>query len=225
VPVLVSSLVVIFAVVEVLILPFVAQHFLWQEPLVAAAWMGLAIKTDGAAVAGGGITEALIMAKAAAEGVNYQPGWILGTTTTVKVFIDIFIGIWAFVLGYIWTNHINPRQPGERAKVAEIWQRFPKFILGFVVTFLVGLVLALAAPSDVAAKLPAAIGEANTYRVIFFVLTFFSIGILSNFKKLWQEGIAKLAAVYLVSLFGFVIWVGLLISWLFFSGIKPPLAS
>jgi hypothetical protein len=27
------------------------------------------------------------------------------------------------------------------------------------------------------------------------------------------------------SLFGFVIWVGLLISWLFFSGFKPPLAS
>jgi uncharacterized membrane protein YadS len=129
------------------------------------------------------------------------------------------------VLGYIWTNHINPTQPGERARPAEIWQRFPKFILGFVVTFLVGLVLALGAPSDVAAKLPAAIGESNTYRVIFFVLTFFSIGILSNFKKLWQEGIGRLAVVYLVSLFGFVIWVGLLISWLFFSGIKPPLAS
>jgi len=28
-----------------------------------------------------------------------------------------------------------------------------------------------------------------------------------------------------VSLFGFVIWVGLLISWLFFAGIKPPLAG
>jgi len=28
-----------------------------------------------------------------------------------------------------------------------------------------------------------------------------------------------------VTLFGFVIWVGLLISWLFFHGIKPPLAS
>src|SRR5438876_4667250 len=122
VPVLVSSLVVIFAVVEVLILPFLAQAFLAHQPLVAGAWMGLAIKTDGAAVAGGGITEALIMAKAAAEGVTYQPGWILGTTTTVKVFIDIFIGIWAFVLGYIWTNHINPTQPGERAKVGEIWQ-------------------------------------------------------------------------------------------------------
>ena len=215
VPVLVSSLVVIFAVVEVLILPFLAQTFLWHEPLVAGAWIGLAVKTDGAAVAGGGITEALILAKNAAAGIRYQPGWVLGTTATVKVFIDIFIGIWAFILGYIWTNHINPTNK-DKAKASEIWQRFPKFILGFVVTFLVGLYLALGTPADIAAKVPAAIGEANTFRVIFFILTFFSIGVLSNFRTLWQEGIGKLAAVYVVSLFGFVIWVGLLISWLFF---------
>ena len=118
VPVLVSSLVVIFAVVEVLILPFVAQAFLAHEPLVAGAWMGLAVKTDGAAVAAGGITESLILAKNAAEGINYQPGWILGTAATIKVFIDIFIGIWAFVLGYIWTNHINVTQRQDKAKVA-----------------------------------------------------------------------------------------------------------
>ena len=225
VPILVSSLVVVFAVVEVLILPFLAQTFLAHEPLVAGAWIGLAIKTDGAAVAGGGITESLILAKNAAEGVRYQPGWILGTTATVKVFIDIFIGIWAFILGYIWTNHINATRPGERAKIVEIWQRFPKFILGFLITFAVGLYIALAAPANVVAKLPTAIGEANTFRVIFFILTFFSIGVLSNFRKLWQDGFGKLVTVYAVSLFGFVIWVGLLISWLFFAGVKPPLAG
>jgi uncharacterized membrane protein YadS len=223
VPVIVSSLVVIFAVVEVLILPFLAQTFLWQEPMVAGAWMGLAVKTDGAAVAAGGITEALIQARSAAAGVHYQAGWILGVTAAVKVFIDIFIGIWAFLLGYIWTRHINPSQ--DRAQFKEIWQRFPKFIIGFVLTFAVALTLALAAPSEISTRLPAAIGEANTFRVIFFILTFFSIGVLSNFRKLWQEGIGKLAAVYLVSLFGFVIWVGLIISWLFFAGVKPPLAS
>ncbi|MFX6234630.1 hypothetical protein ABTF60_19550, partial [Acinetobacter baumannii] len=68
---------------------------------MAAAWIGLAVKTDGAAVAGGGITEALILSKAAAEGIRYQPGWILGTTAAVKIFIDVFIGIWAFILTYI----------------------------------------------------------------------------------------------------------------------------
>src|SRR5271170_2702434 len=135
VPVLVSSLVVIFAVVEVLILPFLAQTFLAHEPLVAGAWMGLAVKTDGAAVAGGGITESLIMAKAAAEGINYQPGWMLSVTATVKVFIDIFIGVWAFILAYIWTNYVNPRPSADKAKAIEIWRRFPKFILGFVATF------------------------------------------------------------------------------------------
>jgi uncharacterized membrane protein YadS len=225
VPVMVSSLVVIFAVVEVLILPFLAQTFLWQEPMVAGAWMGLAIKTDGAAVAGGGITEALILAKSAAEGVHYQPGWILGVTATIKVFIDIFIGIWAFVLGYIWTNHINPTRDDDKARAWEIWQRFPKFIIGFVVTFLAGLYLALGTAPEMAAKVPAQIGEANTFRVIFFILTFFCIGLISNFKKLWQEGIGRLAAVYLISLFGFVIWVGVIISWLFFAGVRPPLAS
>jgi hypothetical protein len=215
--------VVVFAVVEVLILPFLAQTFLWHEPLVAGAWIGLAVKTDGAAVAGGGITEALIMAKAAAEGIKYQPGWILATTATVKVFIDIFIGVWAFILGYIWTNHID--KGPDKAKPSEIWERFPKFILGFIVVFAISLWLALGTTPDIAKALPTAAGEANVFRVIFFILTFFSIGLLSNFRDLWQEGIGKLAAVYIVSLFGFVIWVGLLISWIFFAGVHPPLAS
>src|SRR5258708_38221075 len=87
IPVLVSSLVVIFAVVEVLVLPFLAQTFLWQEPVVAGAWIGPALKTDGAAVARGGITEALILAQNAAEGLHYQPGWMLGTPPTRQAFI------------------------------------------------------------------------------------------------------------------------------------------
>src|ERR1700691_4850415 len=57
VPILVSSLVVIFAVVEVLILPFLAQTFLWQEPLVAGAWVGLCIKNAGGAGGRRGLTE------------------------------------------------------------------------------------------------------------------------------------------------------------------------
>ena len=64
VPVMVSSLVVIFSVVELLFLPFVAQHFLYHQPLVAGAWMALSVKTDGAAVASGAIADALIRAKA-----------------------------------------------------------------------------------------------------------------------------------------------------------------
>jgi len=221
VPIMVASLVVIFSVVELLILPFAAQTFLSHEPMVAGAWMGLAVKTDGAAVASGGITESLILANAAAQGMNFQKGWILGTTTTVKVFIDVFIGIWAFILAYIWTTRIEVRG-GEKARASEIWERFPKFIIGYVLTFVVILVMALGATPELTAKLKSAMGEANTFRGIFFVMTFFTIGVMSNFKKLWEEGIGRLAAVYLLCLFGFVIWVGLVISFIFFAGVQPP---
>ncbi|MGE5097669.1 MAG: putative sulfate exporter family transporter [Betaproteobacteria bacterium] len=224
VAIMVSSLVVVFAVVELLFLPFLAQTYLWDQPLVAGAWMALSVKTDGAAVASGAITESLIYAKAAADGVNYAKGWILGTSATVKVFIDIFIGIWAFVLAYIWTTKIEVRS-GDKARAGEIWLRFPKFIIGYVVTFLLILGLAMGATPELMGKIKSAMGEANTFRGIFFVLTFFTIGIMSNFRKLWEEGIGKLAAVYVVCLFGFIIWVGLVISWLFFVGVKPPVVA
>jgi len=54
------------------------------------------------------------------------------------------------------------------------------------------------------------------------VMTFFSIGLVSNFGKLREEGIGRLAAVYVVSLFGFILWIGLAISWIFFHGVHPP---
>jgi uncharacterized membrane protein YadS len=223
VPVMVSSLVVIFAVVEMLLLPFLAQTFLYNEPMVAGAWMGLAVKTDGAAVTSGAVADALIRAKMlAATGIRYQPGWVMGVATTVKVFIDVFIGIWAFVLAWIWSVKIEPR-PGDKVKAGEMWQRFPKFILGYVTTFLVILIIGLCVPSLIP-KAKAAMAQANVFRGIFFVMTFFTIGVLSNFRKLWEEGIGKLALVYVLCLFGFIIWIGLLISWLFFHGVKPPLA-
>ncbi len=94
-----------------------------------------------------------------------------------------------------------------------------------MLTFLVALITAVVASPATAKALTPSIGEANVFRVIFFILTFFSIGVMSDFRKLWEDGIGKLAAVYLLSLFGFVIWVGLFISWIFFGGVHPPLAG
>lgn len=68
---MVSSLVVIFALVELLLLPFLAQQFLWNEPLVTGAWMGLAVKTDGAATVNDAVVDALVIARAAENGVFF----------------------------------------------------------------------------------------------------------------------------------------------------------
>lgn len=279
VPIMVSSLIVIFVAVEMVILPFIAQAFLYHDPLVAGAWMGLAVKSDGGAVASGAITDALIRAKALnAEGIKYAEGWITMTTTTVKMFIDIFIGIWAFILAVLWCSKIECKA-GQKVRAIEIWHRFPKFVLGYAGTFFLLLLLCwpasrtagvvkakvadlnkevgaittqIAATADDAEKAAleqrltqlktqiadlqstaaapektlktakASTAEGNVFRVLFFVLTFFSIGLVSNFKKLKQEGIGRLAAVYVICLFGFVIWIGLAISWLFFHGVLPP---
>jgi uncharacterized membrane protein YadS len=224
VPIMVSSLVVVFTCVEMLVLPFVAQWMLHSEPMVAGGWMGLAVKSDGGAIASGAITDALIRAKAlAVDGINYQEGWVVMVTTTVKIFIDVFIGLWSFVLAYIWCSRFECK-PGERMKLADVWKRFPRFVIGYVLTFL--LLLLICGNSPAGMKLgKTMVGALGSFRLIFFILTFFTIGVVSNFKKLWEEGIGRLAAVYVVCLFGFIIWVGLFISWLFFHGVKPPLAG
>ena len=224
VPVMISSLVVIFAVVELLILPALATEVLHTQPMVAGAWMGLAVKTDGAAVASGAITDALIRGKAAATGINWQEGWMLMASTTTKLFIDMFIGIWAFVLAVIWTTVIE-RKPGEKAVGAiEIWNRFPKFVIGYFLAFLIMLGIGLSSPALLKSA-TAATGESEVFRVLFFVLTFFSIGLISDFRKLWAEGIGKMAVVYAVCLFGFILWIGLAISFIFFNGLTPPLVK
>jgi uncharacterized membrane protein YadS len=218
VPIMVSSLVVVFAVVELLILPFAAAHYLAHQPLVAGAWMGLAVKTDGAAVAAGAIADGRIAAM-----MGFEKGWIMNIAATVKVFIDIFIGIWAFILAWVWSAKIERRE-GEKVGAGQIWQRFPKFVLGYIATLAVVLAIGWLAPGTVN-KVKSAMGQANVFRSIFFVLTFFTIGLLSNFRKLWEQGIGKLALVYVISLFGYIIWIGLAISFLFFHGMLPPIAK
>ncbi len=121
----------------------------------------------------------------------------------------------------MWVYGIH-QKPRETVAAGEMWRRFPKFVLGYLATFAILLGLALWAPERLGA-LKLATAESNVFRVLFFVMTFFSIGLVSNVRQLWQEGIGRLAAVYAVSLFGFIIWIGLAISWIFFHGVRPPI--
>ena len=241
--------------------------------------MGLAVKSDGGAIASGAITDALIRAQALdMAGISYAEGWVTMTATTVKMFIDIFIGVWAFILAYIWCAKIDVK-PGQKVDAAEIWHRFPKFVIGYVMTFVILVMMCwpsakvmgpaekeaaelkaaaisietkikattdttvlaglktemesikgkqkvvnetMKEPKSFLSKAKSSSNQGDVFRGLFFLLCFFTIGLVSNFKKLMEEGLGKLAAVYCISLFGFIIWVGLVISWLFFHGVKPP---
>lgn len=103
----------------------------------------------------------------------------------------------------------------------EIWERFPKFIIGFVLVLVVIFAAGWLQPGIVdAAK--AGAGQANLLRAVFFGLCFFSIGLVTNVRKLWKSGLGRVIGVYAVALVGFIIWVGLFISYIFYHGIVPP---
>ncbi len=130
VPVILSAVIIVFVAVELLFLPWLAQSFLYQEPMVAGAWMGLAVKSDGGAVASGAITDSLIRARAMTDlGIKWEEGWMLMAATTTKVFIDVFIGVWAFILAIVWSVfRIDKGGAGkatQKVSVREIWIGFP----------------------------------------------------------------------------------------------------
>ena len=101
--------------------------------------------------------------------------------------------------------------------------RFPRFVLGYLMTFVIMLVICVNVEWQPLGK--SVISTLGPLRTIFFTLTFFTIGMVSNFHKLMEEGIGRLAIVYVVCLFGFIIWLGLFISWLFFHGMTPPVIA
>jgi uncharacterized membrane protein YadS len=223
---LLSSVIIIFSVLELQILPWFAQTFLYREPFVAGAWIGLAIKTDGGVIGAGGLTDSLVTAKAWTDlGISWTRGWVLMTAITTRVFIDSFVGVWTFIVAVLWSLY---RLDGTGAVVRttvsprEIWERFPKFIIGFTLTFLVILLIGLANPQTVKAAQTGS-GHANAVRTLFFGLCFFSVGLAADIRKVLGKGIGRVMAVYGFCVFGFIIWIGLFICWVFYHGVAPPL--
>ena len=221
VPIMISSLVVVFAVSELIILPGVLNSYWSNEPIVAGASLGLTVKTDGADAAAGAILDELIRAKVAEQGIHWDEGWILASAIMTKIWIDMFIGIWAFVLAVVWVWYIE-RRPGEKVPKSEIWFRFPKFVLGyFIAWFLVmGLGLTHAIPFE---SLEFGIKPIEgSLRKFFFMLTFTSIGIVTDFRELAREGLGRLTAAYGFILVVIILPLGFFIAWLFHHGMMPP---
>ena len=59
-------------------------------------------------------------------------------------------------------------------------------------------------------------------RKLFFMLTFMSLGIITDFAKLREAQFGKMVWVYFVALFFFIIPVALIIAYLFHHGMQIP---
>ncbi|MFH1489815.1 MAG: putative sulfate exporter family transporter, partial [Pseudomonadota bacterium] len=168
----------------------------------AGAWVGGVIDNTGAVVAAGGIIGGDAAYKVAAM---------------VKMAQNVLIGLAAFLMALWATMSLDRKETGvvERPSFMEIWYRFPKFVVGFVVASIIVSVFVEPASGHNAVK---AVGSATkTFRDWCFALCFVSIGLETNFKELVSVGGGKPAIAYWISQAANAVWT-LFITWILWSG-------
>ena len=190
----VTSLVLIVAVPMTVLMPWAAKSFDMPD-VVAGAWLGGTLDTSGSVVAAGALISEIAM----------KAGVI------VKFSQNVLIGVAAFLISVWWTLK-KGAEKGERPSAAVIWERFPKFVLGFVIASLVfSFVLD-------EATVNATKGTLAALRVVWFGLAFTCIGLETRFTELVSMEGGRPAAAFLVAQAANVVWT-LLLAYLLFGGI------
>jgi len=221
IPIAVSTLILIFAMFELLVLPPVFTNMAPNEPIVNGAAMGMTVKTDGADAAAGAILDELMISKHLKQtGEHWEEGWILSAALLTKIWIDIFIGIWSFVLALVWIRNVENKSAKEKIPKSEIWFRLPKFVMAYMLVWLIYLGLMYFFPDVLHnAKVGGNIVQ-GSFRKLMFMLTFLSIGVITDFSKL--KGMGRLAILYAIALFAIIAPIAYVVAYLFHHGMMPP---
>ena len=184
-----------------LILPHLFEPSVAQE--VAGAWIGGTIDTTSGVVAS---------SEMIGDAANRQ-------AVIIKAAQNVLIGVVAFFIAlYLSTR-------GERGREAPslgiVWEKFPKFILGFVAASLVFSLMqsgGFFVPGD-GGKL-AETGVAKTFSTVFFSLAFVCIGLDTRLKEIVSKENRNLLRSFLAAQ-GFNIVVTFVIACLLFGVLKP----
>ncbi|WP_407313976.1 YeiH family protein [Desulfosporosinus sp. SB140] len=173
------SLVILCSIIMIFILPL-AIKALNILPGPAGAWIGTAEFADAPGMA-------------AAAAINEQ---------AIKTFIlmkvvgrDMFIGIWCFIMALTSITRWDKRYVGTNPNALDIWIRFPKFVLGFIVASII--ITLLAASANVTTSIAMnnnLINPIIELRSWAFIFTFLSIGLSSRLKELASVGWRPFAA-------------------------------
>jgi uncharacterized integral membrane protein (TIGR00698 family) len=181
------SLVVLWAIVMIFVLPLAARS-LGLSTGVAGAWIGTSEFADAAGLAAaqtyGGYAGNV-------PGIAGTPDAAVSAFTLMKVIgRDVWIGVWAFVLSFIATTRWERTGVQGKASAAEIWNRFPKFVLGFLIASAV--VTLVSHGYDYAAYkkevLPALVGPLQAFRTWAFTFAFLSIGLTTRVREFVSIG-------------------------------------
>jgi uncharacterized integral membrane protein (TIGR00698 family) len=190
----VISLVLITAIPMMIVMPYLAKQLeLSQE--VTGAWLGGSIDTTGAVVASG----SLVGERA------------LEISTIVKFSQNVLLGLAAFAISVYWTYTKKDNNTSiEKPTLAMIWDRFPKFVLGFIAaSLLFSFVIDPAVVSEVKDSL-------KSIQTLWFVLAFTSIGLETRFSDLFNSSSRKPLYAFLIAQ-TFNVLITLVIAYLLFQ--------
>jgi uncharacterized integral membrane protein (TIGR00698 family) len=190
----VTSLVLIVAVPMMIVMPWIAKAT-GMNDLVAGAWLGGTLDTSASVVAAG----ALISDAAMKTGV------------IVKFSQNALIGVAAFILAIWWTVKAGAAS-GQKPSASVIWDRFPKFVLGFIVA---SALFSFWLPAELINGTRSALGEIRTW---WFALAFVCIGLETRFIQLATTDQGRPALAFLGAQGINIVWT-LLLAWLLFGGV------
>lgn len=191
----VISMVLVTAIPMMIFMPIIAKYFNFPEE-VTGAWLGGSIDTSGAVVASGSLVGETA----------------LKISTIVKFSQNVLLGIAAFAISVYWTYTHNNSAEAKASKptLGVIWERFPKFVIGFIVASLVFSFLITPEVRDEVKD------SLKNLQGIWFALAFTSIGLETNFKDLLSNNSKKPLYAFLLAQF-FNVIITLIIAFLLFG--------
>jgi uncharacterized integral membrane protein (TIGR00698 family) len=201
----------IFTVIMMIFMPMFI-HWVGMGQVIGGAWMGGTIDSTGAVVAAGAFL-----------GPDAET-----VAAVVKMIQNILIGVVGFFVALFWITSVERDVDAPRPGLAQIWVRFPKFIVGFVAasilfSFVLSPLFGSLFEGDGLKLVESGVIKAvtNPLRGWFFCLAFVAIGLESNFKELAKqmEG-GKPMVLYVVGQ-SFNLMLTLLVAWIAFGVLFP----
>lgn len=189
----VTSIVLLCAVPMMILMPWLVKWMNLGEA-VGGAWLGGTLDTSGSVLA-------------ATETVGETASKV---GTVVKLSQNVLIGIAAFLISLWWTmreRSTNPDAP--KPTVGVIWERFPKFVLGFVAA---SLVFSFALEPEV---VNATAKPLKGLREVWFAAAFVCIGLETRLGDLFKLGGGRPALAFVGGQAVNILWT-LLLAWLLF---------
>jgi len=189
----VTSVILLCAVPMMLLMPW-CTRLLHLGPEVAGAWLGGTLDTTGSVLA-------------ATEQIGEMAS---RTGTVVKLSQNVFIGIAALMISLWWTMR-DGRDATASPGLGILWERFPKFVLGFIAA---SLAFSFLLQPQTAKSLDKPL---KGLREIWFAAAFVSIGLETRFGELFRLGGGRPALAFLGGQTVNILWT-LLLAILLFGG-------